>query len=206
MSLIHTCGQARQGRAAGGCIMMLRALYLFLLLFAIFPVTANTLSEDIAEMVSLLRIEEDLQTQHNQCIEGSADITEAEIERGLNAEYSDIDFDAEDLALLVTIYAEFYIYGCSYLTGSELVNFYKAEIRKRFSHAEIIALIDFYKTPLGNKLNTQWLEINNLYGSIFQERQTVDTYEAQRNYEEQMEKFWNHLEKKADEREKDIDA
>ncbi len=185
---------------------MLRVTFWFLLVLVTFPVAANTLAEDIEEIVALLLIEEELKTQHKQCIESSANITESEIRHGLDSEYSDVEFDADDIALLVSIYADFYTYGCSYLAGNEAVSFFKAEIRKRFYHEEIIALIDFYKTPLGRKLNAQWFEINTLYGNILQERQLVDAFEAQRRYEEQMEKFWIRLEEKETTEAKDGDA
>jgi hypothetical protein len=190
--------QATYNKGISGILMFKQTLG-FLFFLVVFPATAGTLNEDIEELISLLKLEEDITNEYVKCVSGSADVVEAEIKHEMLNEYSDIKLDGEDLALLVSIYTEFYNYGCVYLAGDEVPNFYKIEIKKRFTHADIKSLIEFYKTPLGLKLNDQWFEINKEYGKILKDRQAVDSFEAQRKYEERMEAFWEHLEKKATE-------
>lgn len=169
-------------------------------------VAAESLSEDLEELISLQRIEEDIKNQHKDCLEGSANATEAEIKHELETEYSELNLAADDIAILIAIYADFYNFNCSYLAGDEITNFYRVEFRKRFTHAEIKSLIEFYKSPLGKKLIHQSLEISKEYSNILKERQAVDSFEAQRRYEDQMESFWKRLEKKAAEEQKDHGA
>lgn len=177
--------------------MMLKQSLAIIVIFATFSVSAGTLTEDVEELIDLLRLEEDIKNQYENCISGSAKVTEAEILHEMQDEYSDLNLDSEDLELLLSIYSEFYHYGCAYLAGDEIPNFYRIELKKRFTHAEIKSLIEFYKTPLGVKLNSQWIKINKEFGGILNERHAADSFEAQRRFEERMESFWNHLEKKA---------
>ncbi|MDH3377952.1 MAG: DUF2059 domain-containing protein [Gammaproteobacteria bacterium] len=179
--------------------MILKYTLVFLFVLVAKPTEAGSLSEDIEELIALIRLEEDIKNQYQECISGSANITEVEIQHEIRNEYSDIMLDSEDLVLLVSIYSEFYNYRCSYLSGDAVPNFYRLEFRKRFTHAEIKSLIEFYKTPLGLKLNNQWIEISKEYGKIIKDRSAVDSFEAQRRYENQMEMFWEHLERKAQE-------
>ncbi len=176
---------------------MLKHVLILLSALTISPVLAGSLSDDIEELIALTKIEEDIKNQHMECISGSANITEAEIRHMINGEYSDIQMDSEDVALLISIYSEFYNYSCAYLAGDEVPNFYRIQFRKRFTHPEIESLIEFYKTPVGIKLNNQWIEINKTYGEILKERNAVDSFEAQRKFEKRMEDFWIYLEKKA---------
>jgi hypothetical protein len=176
---------------------MYRSLLFCLLVLPANAALAASPADDVDELISLLLIREDLEYQHQSCVEGSADIVEAEIRHELDTEYSDLELEADDIALLISIYSEFYESGCSYLDGDEVINFYRGEIRKRFTAEEIGALIEFYSSPLGLKLNAQWLEINKVFGDILGERQAADSFEAQRRYEEQMELFWIRLENKA---------
>ncbi len=176
---------------------MFRSLLVSLLVLSTNAAVAAAPADGVDELISLLLIREDLDHQYQSCIQGSADIVEAEIRHELDGEYADLELEADDIALLISIYSEFYESGCSYLDGDEVINFYRSEVRKRFTAEEIGALIEFYSSPLGVKLNAQWLEINKLYGDILGERQAVDSFEAQRRYEEQMELFWIRLENKA---------
>ncbi len=178
---------------------------LFLILFPvgmyIFGASAHagTVDEDIEELVALLRLDEDTKNQYQQCLSGSTDMSVSAIRREILDTYTDIDLDSEDIAILVSIYTEFYNQGCNYLAGSAMSNFYRAEIRKRFTHDEIESLIEFYKTPLGLKLNAEWLYINQAYGEILNRRQATDGLEAQRHFEERMQDFWLYLERKSTE-------
>ena len=176
---------------------MFRSLLILLLVLSANAAMATAAEDDLEELISLLLIRQDLDYQHQSCVEGSADMVEAEIRHELDTEYRDLELEADDIALLISIYSEFYESGCAYLDGDEVINFYRSEIRKRFTDEEISALIDFYRSPLGLKLNAQWLEINKVFGDILGERQAADSFEAQRRYEEQMELFWIRLENKA---------
>jgi hypothetical protein len=173
--------------------------YLFLLLFLLpaNAAVATAPADDLDELISLLLIREDLEYQHQSCVQGSADIVQAEIRHEIDTEYRDLGLEADDIALLISIYSEFYESGCSYLDGDEVIDFYRSQIRNRFTAEEISALVDFYRSPLGLKLNAQWLEINKVFGDILGERQAADSFAAQRRYEEQMELFWIRLENKA---------
>jgi len=163
------------------------------------PAGAATVDEDIEELVALLRLDEDTRNQYQQCLNGSADLSVTAIRREILDTYTDIDLDSEDIAILVSIYTEFYNQGCDYLAGSAMTNFYRAEIRKRFTRDEIESLIEFYKTPLGLKLNAEWLGINQAYGEILNRRQASDGLEAQQRFEERMQEFWRYLDEKATE-------
>jgi len=163
------------------------------------PVYSATVDEDVEELVALLRLDEDIRNQYQQCMNGSTDMSVSAIRREILETYTDIELDSDDIAMLVSIYTDFYNQGCNYLTGSEMQNFYREELKKRFSRDEIRSLIEFYKTPLGLKLNAEWLGINQAYGEILNRRQAADGLEAQRRFEERMQDFWNYLERKATE-------
>jgi len=185
---------------------MVKHLFALSLLLAAFPAAPGTLDEDVEELVALLRLDEDIRNQYQQCMSGSAVMTTSAIQREILETYADIELDSEDLALLMSIYSEFYNQGCAYLDGPEIPNFYRIELRKHFSQDEIRGLIEFYKTPLGLKLNARWLEINRAYGDALNQRQAVDGFEAQRRFELRMEDFWNYLERKTGDERKEHGA
>jgi hypothetical protein len=190
--------RANPGRAdRAGETTMHRYLFILLILLPWYGSASGAPADDVDELVSLLLIREDLENQHRSCVESSASIVEAEIRHEIDNDFADLELDADDIALLISIYSEFYQSGCDYLDGDEVIDFYRGEIRKRFSAEEIRALIDFYRSPLGRKLNAEWLQINRLYDDILSERQAADSFAAQRRYEEQMELFWFRLENKA---------
>lgn len=154
-------------------------------------------ADGVERLIDLLRLEEDIEAQYDQCIAGANRISEAEVEYEFAQNYPDIELQPDDLALLIAIYSEFYRSSCEHLAGDEVLNFYRAEFRRRFDTAEIDALVAFYETPLGVKLNAEWLEINRNYGAVLQDRQAVDSFAAQRRYEQRMEEFWLRLDEKA---------
>lgn len=179
--------------------MLVKRLAALVLLFAALPAGGTTLDEDVETLAALLRLDEDIRNQYQQCIGGSADMSASAIRREIAETYADVELDGEDLAILMSIYTEFYNQGCDYLDGPEIGIFYRAELRKRFTHEEIRSLIEFYRTPLGLKLNAQWLEINHAFGEILNQRQNDDGFEAQRRLEQRMQDFWDYLERKASE-------
>ena len=127
-----------------------------------------------------------------------ATLVEAEVGYEIDERYGDIELQADDLALLVAIYSEFYRSSCDHLAGDEVLNFYRAEFRRRFDADEIAGLIAFYRSPLGAKLNAEWLEINRVYGKMLQDRQAEESFAAQRRYERRMDEFWLRYEEKTE--------
>ena len=177
------------------CPTLLRAIG-FVLLWQV-SLAASATDDPIDELVALMLLREDVANQYAECVEGSKKIARDEIEHSLDNEWRELTLDAEDVALLVSIYTEYYLGGCDYLDGEEIVNFYRSEIRQRFSEADIEALIEFYRSPIGDKLSREWLAINQAFGQLLIERQLVENYAAQRLFEQRMEDFWTYLERKA---------
>jgi len=162
-------------------------------------------ADNVEELIELFRIKEEIESQHKECLDGSAQSIEAEIQYELESERLEIEPGDEDWALLIAIYSEFYNALCDYLSGEEILNFYKSEFRKRFTPEEIDTLIEFHRTPAGKKLNNELFEINRIFGKTLSERQSIDAYEAQRRFEEHIEGFWKYRDEKlnGDSREQD---
>lgn len=177
-----------------------------LLLFMTAMFYANAVRADsIEELIELFRIKEEIEAQHKECLQGSSQSIEAEIQYELETERLEIEPGDEDWALLIAIYSEYYNALCDYLSGEEILNFYRSEFRKRFTPEEIATLIEFHRTPVGKKLNNELFEINRVFGKILSERQSIDAYEAQRRFEEHIEGFWKYRDEKlnGDSREQD---
>ena len=155
------------------------------------------LADNVDVLVEQYKIEEDLRAQHQQCLAGAAQSLEMDLEAGRQSDDYDIEPGDPDWALIGAIYSEYYTALCSYLTGDEILNFYRVEIRKRFTAAEIDSLIEFNNTPLGQKVNDEWFKINQVYGDILNERQTVDGFDALQRFEDRMDDFWDYRQNKA---------
>lgn len=168
--------------------------------------TNPVFSDDIEELIDLFRIEEDIEAQYRECLDSSTKSVEAELRFELQSERMEIDPGDDDWALLIAIYSEYYTALCDYLSGDNILNFYRAEFRKRFSADEISALIAFHKTPIGKKLNDEWFQINRTYSEVLGERQSVDSYEAQRQFDKRMEDFWDYREEKLNSESREQDA
>jgi hypothetical protein len=155
------------------------------------------LADNVDVLVEQYRIADDLRAQHEQCLAGAAQSLEMDLEAGRQSDDYDIEPGDPDWALIGAIYSEYYTALCDYLTGDEILNFYRAEIRKRFTAAEIDSLIEFNNTPLGQKVNDEWFNINQVYGDILNQRQLVDGFEAQQRFEDRMDDFWDYRQNKA---------
>ncbi|MCP4430923.1 MAG: DUF2059 domain-containing protein, partial [Gammaproteobacteria bacterium] len=149
---------------------------------------------------------DDVEAQYKECLDSSSKSIEAELRFELESERLEIIPGDADWALLIAIYSEYYNSLCAYLSGDEILNFYKAEFRKRFTAEEIDALIKFHETSLGQKLNNEWFDINRAYGEILIERQSIDVYEAQRQFEKQIDDFWNYRDEKLGNESREQDA
>lgn len=163
-------------------------------------------ADNIDVLIEQFRIGDDVEAQYKECLDGSSKTIEAELQFELETDRLEIEPGDADWALLIAIYSEYYNSICDYLTGDEILNFYKAEFRKRFSAEEIDALIEFHQTPLGQKLNNEWFDITRDYGEILIERQTIDGYEAQRQFEKQIDDFWNYRNEKLDNKSREQDV
>ena len=166
---------------------------------ALLLVCTSAVADNVDELVALYRIQEDLQAQHQQCLDGAALSLEMDLESAQQSQELDIAPGDPDWALLGAIYSEYFAKICSYLEGEEILNFYRSEIRKRFTAAEIDTLIEFNKTPLGRKVNAEWLNINRVYTDILNERQALDAFDAQQRFDSRMDDFWEYRQNKANE-------
>ena len=156
---------------------------------------APAAADNVDELVELYQIREDVKAQHEECLKGAVQALEMDLQSGFAEDEFDIERGDPDWALLGAIYSEYYASVCSYLKDDFLVDFYREEIRKRFTSDEIDALIEFNKTPLGRKMNDQWFLINREYGAIVTERQNRDAQDAQRRFERRMDDFWEYRQK-----------
>lgn len=159
---------------------------------------APALADNIDVLIEQFRIKDDVEAQYKECLDGATKTIEAELRFELESERLEIEPGDGDWALLIAIYSEYYNSICDYLSGDEILNFYKAEFRKRFTAEEVDALIEFHQTPVGQKLNNEWFDITRDYGVILIERQSIDGYEAQRQFEKQIDDFWNYRNEKLD--------
>jgi hypothetical protein len=164
-----------------------------LALLAVGPVRAD----NVDELITLLKIREEFAAQHQECIEGALQSLDLELQFEIQSDDLEIEKDDPDWALLAAIYSEYYEAICSYLSGDEIINFYRSEIRKRFTAQEIDALIKFHNTPLGKKLAIEWFEIGRSNAKILKERQSIDEFDAQRQFDRRMEDFWNYRQDKS---------
>ncbi|MCP3900183.1 MAG: DUF2059 domain-containing protein [Desulfobacteraceae bacterium] len=151
-------------------------------------------ADEVDELIDVLRLRDEMKNQYDECIESSRKPAEENLGNSIKGDFEGVPLDSEDLAILSKIYLDFWSYGCDYWEGEEIIDFHKVEFRNSFTSKEIRELIKFYKTPLGNKLNDQWIEIDNKIGKILADRQYSVAQEAQKLWEEQMEKFYEHLE------------
>ena len=163
-------------------------------------------ADNVEELIDLFLIREDVEAQHRECLQGSSDSIAAELEDERESGELDIGPGDEDWNLLVAIYAEYYTALCAYLSGDEILHFYRAEFRKRFSPEEIDALIAFHTTPLGRKLNRQWFEISRVFGDVIYERQLLDSTEALKQFEQRLQDFWDYRDDKANSGSREQDA
>lgn len=163
-------------------------------------------ADKVDELIESFRLEEEMQAQHRECLDNSSKSVEADLRDYLESGELGIEAGDEDWALLIAIYAEYYNAFCDYLAGDAILNFYRAEFRKRFTPAEIDALIEFNATPIGKKLNDQWFEMNRAYGELVSEQQLDDSRAAQTRFEERMEKFWEYREDKLNRESREQDA
>ena len=156
-----------------------------------------TRADNVDELIELFNIQREYAAQHSECLAGAVKSLEFELQLELQSDELEIEKGDPDWALLAAIYSEYYEAICGYLSGDEIVNFYRAEFRKRFSSREIDALIEFYRTPLGKKLTAEWFEINRVFAEIQNERQSIDAFEAQQQFDLRMEDFWNYRQQKS---------
>ncbi len=169
-------------------------------------ITSIVKADEVGELIDLLQIRDEMKNQYKDCIESSKKLAEEDFSNSIEEDFEGIPLDPEDLAILNTIYSNFWNYGCDFVKSEEVISFYKVEFRNRFTSEQIQELIKFYETPLGNKLSDQWLEMNQKFGKIVADRQVAVTQESQKLFEEQMEKIFEHLEKKAIEGSTESDA
>ena len=169
-------------------------------------VSAPAMADPVDELVDLYRIEEDLQAQHSECLAGAARSLEMDLEAARQSNDLELEPGDPDWALLGAIYSEYFTSICSYLEGDEILNFYRSEIRRRFTPGEIDQLIEINKTPLGRKVNEEWLNINRLYGEILNDRQAVDAADAQQRFDRRMTEFWKYRRDRADDKAPEQDA
>lgn len=160
-------------------------------------ITSIAKADEVDELIDLLQIRDEMKNQYEDCIENSKKLAKEDFSNSIKESFEGFPLDPEDLAILNTIYSNFWSYGCDFVKSEEVITFYKVEFRNRFTSEQIQGLIKFYQTPLGNKLSDQWLEMNQKFGKILAGRQVAVTQESQKLLEEQMEKFFEHLEKKA---------
>lgn len=154
------------------------------------------ISDNVEELIELFRIKEEIEAQYKDCLDSSSNSIEAELQSYQESGELGIEAGDKDWALLITIYAEYYNALCEYLSGDEILNYYRAEFRRRFASEEIDSLIRFHKTPVGKKLNDELFEINRVYGKLLGERQLIDGQEAQNQFDKRIEEFWYYREER----------
>ena len=162
-------------------------------------IASNANADEVDELIDLLQIRDEMKNQYDECFENSKKLAEEDFSNSIKEDFEDVLLDDEDLAILNAIYLSFWSYGCDFVKSEEVIDFYKAEFRDRFTSAEIQELIKYYRTPLGKKLSSQWLQMNHKFGKILADRQLAVTQESQQLFEEGIEKFFEHLERKASE-------
>ena len=163
-------------------------------------------ADNVETLIDLFRLEEETRAQHEECLDNSSKSVEAELRAYLESGELGIESGEEDWALLIAIYAEYYDAFCDYLSGDEILNFYRSEFGKRFTPAEIDALIEFHSTPIGIKLNDEWFEMNRAFGKLIGERQLLDSRAAQTRFEARLESFWQYREEKLNRESREQDA
>ena len=159
-------------------------------------ITSNAKADEVDKLIDLLRIQDEMKNQYDDCIESSKKLAEEDFSNSIKENFEGVPLDPEDLAILNTIYSNFWSYGCDFIKSEEVISFYKGEFRNSFTSEEIQELIKFYETPLGNKLSGQWLVFNSKFAKIIADRQFAVTQESTKLLEEGLEKFFEHLEKK----------
>ena len=162
-------------------------------------IASNAKADEVDELIDLLQFRDDMKNQYDACIETSKKAAEEKFSNSIKENFEDIPLNPEDLAILNTIYSDFWSYGCDYWKSEEVFNFYKVELRNKFTSEEIQELIKFYETPLGKKLSNQSIEMNQKFAKMLSGREYAVAQEAQKLFEEHIEKFFERLEKKASE-------
>lgn len=160
-------------------------------------IVSNAKADEVDELIDLFQFRDDMQNQYDACIESSKKVVEESFSNSIKEDFEGIPLDSEDLSILNTIYSDFWSYGCDYWKSEEIINFYKVEFQTRFTPEEIQELTKFYETSLGKKLSNQSMEINQRFREMTSGRDYAVAQEAQKQWEEQVEKFFEHLEKKA---------